>query len=76
MLKLHSRQAPLSTHAMAILSTYLVSFANLTTIAIVTGAVRIIDPGQGAVVARKGLRLIYSATLASLISATVVGLVQ
>ncbi|WP_327145461.1 NupC/NupG family nucleoside CNT transporter [Nocardia sp. NBC_01327] len=76
MQQLHSRQTPLSSHTMAILSTYLVSFANLTTIAIVTGAVRIIDAAQGALVARKGLRLIYSATLVSLISATVVGLVQ
>ncbi|MFJ4651153.1 NupC/NupG family nucleoside CNT transporter [Nocardia sp. NPDC088792] len=75
MQQLHSRPTPLSGHTMAILSTYLVSFANLTTIAIVTGAVRILDAGQGALVARKGLRLIYSATLVSLISATIVGLV-
>jgi nucleoside transport protein len=55
-------------------STYLVSFANFSTIAIVTGAVRSLSEKQGTVIARNGLRLLYGATLVSFLSATIVGL--
>ncbi len=66
----------LSDRTVAIVSTYLVSFANFATIAIVTGAVRSLSEKQGAVIARNGLRLLYGATLVSLLSATIVGLLS
>ncbi|MGK8506179.1 NupC/NupG family nucleoside CNT transporter [Nocardia asiatica] len=74
MQELNSDRAGLSERTIAIVSTYLVSFANFATIAIVTGAVRSLSVRQGTVIARNGLRLLYGATLVSFLSATIVGL--
>ncbi|MGY1867649.1 MULTISPECIES: NupC/NupG family nucleoside CNT transporter [Nocardia] len=74
MQELNSDKAGLSERTVAIVSTYLVSFANFSTIAIVTGAVRSLSEKQGTVIARNGLRLLYGATLVSFLSATIVGL--
>ncbi|QIS21922.1 NupC/NupG family nucleoside CNT transporter [Nocardia terpenica] len=76
MTQLHENKHGLSPHSMAIVSTYLVSFANFSSIAILIGAVRSINKKQGLVVAQHGLRLLYSATLVSFISATIVGLLS
>ncbi|MVU77618.1 NupC/NupG family nucleoside CNT transporter [Nocardia sp. ET3-3] len=64
----------LSQRSLAIVSTYLVSFANLASIAIISGALRGLSEKQGLLAARYGTRLLYAATLVSLLSATIVGL--
>lgn len=61
--------------SMAILSVFLVSFANFGSIGIICGTIKALDADQGNVVARFGLRLLFAATLVSFLSATVVGLV-
>jgi nucleoside transport protein len=76
MQELNRQHGGLSDRTVAIVSTYLVSFANFSTIAIVTGAVRSLSEKQGSVIARNGLRLLYGATLVSFLSATIVGLLS
>ncbi len=76
MQELHESHGGLSEHTMAIVSTYLVSFANFSSIAIIIGAVRSLNEKQGLVTAGFGLRLLYSATLVSFITATIVGLLS
>lgn len=58
----------------AILSVFLVSFANFSSIGIIAGAVKSLHEKQGNVVARFGLKLLFGATLVSFLSATIVGL--
>jgi nucleoside transport protein len=59
----------------AIISVFLVSFANFSSIGIICGAIKALDPKQGNVASRFGLKLLYGATLVSFLSATVVGLI-
>ncbi|MGA9286734.1 MAG: NupC/NupG family nucleoside CNT transporter [Anaerobacillus sp.] len=59
----------------AIISVFLVSFANFSSIGIIAGAVKSLNEKQGKVVARFGLKLLFGATLVSFLSATVVGLI-
>ena len=69
-----SKQAVLSERATGIVSVFLVSFANFSSIGIISGAVKGLHEKQGNVVARFGLRLLYGATLVSVLSATIAGL--
>ncbi len=64
-----------STHTLAIISVFLVSFANFSSIGIIAGAVKGLNEKQGNVVARFGLKLLYGATLVSILTATIVGLI-
>ncbi|MDO7906653.1 NupC/NupG family nucleoside CNT transporter [Paenibacillus sp. JX-17] len=64
----------MSTRTTGIISVFLVSFANFSSIGIIAGAVKGLHEKQGNVVARFGLRLVYGATLVSLLSATIAGL--
>jgi len=59
----------------AIVSVFLVSFANFSSIGIIAGAVKGLNEKQGNVVARFGLKLLYGATPVSFLTATVVGLI-
>lgn len=59
----------------AIVSVFLVSFANFGSIGIICGTIKALDAKQGNVVARFGFKLLYGASLVSFLSATVVGLV-
>ncbi|MHA6488395.1 nucleoside permease NupC [Bacillus cabrialesii] len=59
----------------AIVSVFLVSFANFSSIGIIAGAVKGLNEKQGNVVARFGLKLLYGATLVSFLSAAIVGLI-
>ncbi|QQF63058.1 nucleoside permease NupC [Bacillus mojavensis] len=59
----------------AIVSVFLVSFANFSSIGIIAGAVKGLNEKQGNVVARFGLKLLYGATLVSFLTAAVVGLI-
>lgn len=63
----------LSERAIGIVSVFLVSFANFSSIGIIAGAIKSLNNEQGDVVARFGLKLLYGATLVSFISATIAG---
>ncbi len=63
------------SRGLGILSVFLVSFANFASIGIIAGAIKGLNEPQGNIVSRFGLRLVYSATLVSLLSASFAGLV-
>lgn len=63
-----------SARSQAILSTFLVSFANFSSIGIISGAVGSLDAKQGKIAAKFGLKLLFGATLVSFLTASVVGL--
>lgn len=65
----------LSAHTLGIISVFLVSFANFSSIGIISGAVKGLSEKQGNVVARFGLKLLFGATLVSILTATIVGFV-
>ncbi|ATG16869.1 TPA: NupC/NupG family nucleoside CNT transporter [Providencia alcalifaciens] len=65
----------LSDRSVGILSVFLVSFANFSSIGIIAGAIKGLDEKQGNTVARFGLKLLYGSTLVSFLSAAVVGLI-
>lgn len=71
---LHSMAGELSTKANAIISAYLVSFANFGTIGIITGSIKSISAEQGGYVAKFSMKLLVGATLASILTGTIVGL--
>ncbi|WP_453996233.1 NupC/NupG family nucleoside CNT transporter [Bacillus nitroreducens] len=75
MLDLSGGDYPFSERTMGILSVFLVSFANFSSIGIITGAVKGLNEKQGNVVARFGLKLLYGATLVSILSGIIVGLI-
>lgn len=72
---LASGSVHLSVRTTAIVSVFLVSFANFSSIGIISGAVKGLNEEQGNVVARFGLKLLYGATLVSVLTATIVGLI-
>jgi len=74
MLSFTEISAGLSTKAVGMISVFLVSFANFSSIGIITGAVKALSSKQGDEVARNGLKLLLGSTLASVLSATVIGL--
>ena len=67
--------AGLSDRSVGILSVFLVSFANFSSIGIIAGAIKGLDEKQGNTVARFGLKLLFGSTLVSFLSAAVVGLI-
>ncbi|TXK70620.1 NupC/NupG family nucleoside CNT transporter [Paenibacillus sp. N3.4] len=64
----------LTGRTIGIVSVFLVSFANFSSIGIIAGAVKGLHEKQGNVVARFGLKLLYGATMVSVLSAIVAGL--
>ena len=64
-----------SARTEAIISVFLVSFANFSSIGIIAGAVKGLNEKQGNVVARFGLKLLFGATLVSFLTAGIVGLI-
>ncbi|MFY4776094.1 NupC/NupG family nucleoside CNT transporter [Metabacillus sp. RGM 3146] len=64
----------LSDRTVAIVSVFLVSFANFSSVGIITGSVRALQEKQGEEVAKFGMKLLLGSTLASILSATVMGL--
>lgn len=66
--------ADLSSRTVGILSVFLVSFANFSSIGIIAGATKSIDTKQANVVSRFGLKLLYGATLVSLLSGIIVSI--
>lgn len=69
-----SKDTVLSARTTGIVSVFLVSFANFSSIGIIAGAVKGLHEKQGNEVAKFGLKLLYGATLVSVLSATVAGL--
>ncbi|MCM3736099.1 pyrimidine nucleoside transporter NupC [Bacillus cytotoxicus] len=73
MLDLGKAAAHLTPRTIGILSVFLVSFANFSSIGIIAGATKSIDGKQANVVSSFGLKLVYGATLVSILSAIIVG---
>ncbi|WP_408893542.1 NupC/NupG family nucleoside CNT transporter [Paenibacillus taichungensis] len=65
-----------SSKTVAIVSVYLVSFANFGTLGIISGSIKSISDKQGDHVAKFALKLLLGSTLASVISGTMMGLVM
>ncbi|WP_066303780.1 NupC/NupG family nucleoside CNT transporter [Bacillus sp. FJAT-29814] len=64
-----------SARTLGIISVFLVSFANFSSIGIIAGAVKSLNEKKGNVVAKFGLKLLYGATLVSVLSGVVVSIV-
>ncbi|MBU7320108.1 NupC/NupG family nucleoside CNT transporter [Paenibacillus oleatilyticus] len=64
----------LSPRTVGIVSVFLVSFANFSSIGIITGAVKALNDKRGDEAAQFGLKLLLGSTLASILSATLIGL--
>ncbi|WP_078547836.1 NupC/NupG family nucleoside CNT transporter [Litchfieldia alkalitelluris] len=64
----------LSERTIGIISTFLISFANFSSIGIIAGSVKALNDKQAKVISEFGLKLLFGATLASLLSAAMVGL--
>ncbi|PKR85436.1 NupC/NupG family nucleoside CNT transporter [Heyndrickxia camelliae] len=75
MMNLTKIQASFSPRSLGIISVFLVSFANFSSIGIIAGAVKGLNERQGNTVARFGLKLLYGATLVSVLSAIIVSFV-
>jgi nucleoside transport protein len=61
----------LSYRTIGIISVFLVSFANFSSIGIITGAVKGLNEAKGNQVAKFGLKLLYGATLVSLLTSAI-----
>lgn len=75
MMDLQKIAGSLSPRTEGILSVFLVSFANFSSIGIIAGAIKGLNEEQGNVVSRFGLKLVYGSTLVSILSASVAALV-
>lgn len=64
-----------SARTIGIVSVFLVSFANFSSIGIITGSVKGLNEQQGNTIARFGLKLLYGSTLVSVLSGMIVGLI-
>lgn len=63
----------LSIHTKAVVSVFLISFANFSSIGIIIGAIQAVSKDASIKVARFSLKILYGATLVSILSACVVG---
>lgn len=68
-----SKTKEISDHAKGVISVFVVSFANFSSIGIISGAIKSLNSEKGDVVARFGLKLLFGATLVSFISAAIAG---
>ncbi|MBT2657896.1 NupC/NupG family nucleoside CNT transporter [Bacillus sp. ISL-18] len=75
MMDLTKIQSSFNPRTLGIISVFLVSFANFSSIGIIAGAVKSLHEKQGNTVARFGLKLLYGATLVSVLSAVIVSIV-
>lgn len=74
MTELYRGNFAFSPRTTAILSVFLVSFANFSSIGIVTGAIKGLNAEKANLVAKHGLKILLSATLVSFLSAIITGL--
>ncbi|MCY8235179.1 NupC/NupG family nucleoside CNT transporter [Priestia endophytica] len=75
MMNLSEMASEFSPRTLGIVSVFLVSFANFSSIGILSGAVKGLSEKQGNVVARFGLRLLSGAVLVSFLSAIIVSFI-
>lgn len=75
MMDLSKIASSFSPRTLGIISVFLVSFANFSSIGIIAGAVKGLSEKQGNTVARFGLKLLYGATLVSVLSGVIVSFV-
>ncbi|EJN4019060.1 nucleoside permease NupC [Salmonella enterica] len=75
MMDLQKIASTLYPRAEGIISVFLVSFANFSSIGIIAGAIKGLNEEQGNVVSRFGLKLVYGSTLVSVLSASIAALV-
>ena len=68
-----SQVKDMSEHAKGVISVFVVSFANFSSIGIISGAIKSLNNEKGDMVARFGLKLLFGATLVSFISASIAG---
>jgi len=64
----------LSEKTVGIVSTFLVSFANFSSIGIISGSIQAINGEKAGIVSKFGLKMLLAATMASMVTATIVGL--
>lgn len=74
MIDLAEIASSMSDKTVGIISVFLVSFANFSSIGIISGAVKGLHEEQGNKVAKFGLKLLYGATLVSLLTAAITGI--
>ncbi|WP_114571309.1 NupC/NupG family nucleoside CNT transporter [Exiguobacterium flavidum] len=72
MLSLPEYKGEFSERTLGIVSVFLISFANFSSIGIIAGAVKGLSDRQGSVAASFGLKLLYGATLVSILTAVIV----
>ncbi|MCM2532947.1 NupC/NupG family nucleoside CNT transporter [Neobacillus pocheonensis] len=75
MMDLAKIHASFSSRTLGIISVFLVSFANFSSIGIIAGAVKSLNEKKGNTVAKFGLKLLYGATLVSVLSSVIVSIV-
>ncbi|MCR3754944.1 MAG: nucleoside:H(+) symporter NupC [Candidatus Westeberhardia cardiocondylae] len=75
MIDLQKISHTLSSRSITILSVFLVSFTNFSSIGIITGAIKSLNKKQGKKISKNGFKLIYSATLINALSSAITGLV-
>lgn len=75
MMQLEEIANTLSARTVGIVSVFLVSFANFSSIGIISGAIKALNEEKGNVAARFGLRLLYGATLVSVLNATIISFI-
>ena len=69
----HSKD--ISEHTKAVVSVFLVSFANFSSIGVIIGAVQALSKDASIKIAQFGIKILYGAALVSLLSASVVGFI-
>ncbi|WP_018933951.1 NupC/NupG family nucleoside CNT transporter [Gracilibacillus lacisalsi] len=74
MLELEPLIGQFSEKTVGIVTVFLTSFANFSSIGIIAGTVQGIDSEKGASVSKFGMKLLIGATLGSILSATIAGL--
>ena len=74
MTELAKEHGQFSQHTTAILSVFMVSFANFSSIGIISGAMKGLNEEKGNLVAKHGLKILFGATLVSFLSAMIAGL--
>ena len=74
MIELGKLDTALTEKSMAMLSTYLISFANFGSLGIVSGGIKALNEKQGTLAAAYSMRLLAGATMASMWTAAVVGI--
>lgn len=74
MLQFMEQIPTLSEKTVGVISVFLISFANFSSIGIISGSLQAINGEKAAVVSKYGLKMLLAATMVSMLTATLVGL--